>query len=276
MVDGDTLDVLRDGQRVRIRLIGIDTPETTDPRTTVECFGREAAARATELLAGKLVRIATDPSQDEHDKYGRLLAYAWLDDGTFVNRTMIAEGFANEYTYDVPYRYQAEFKAAERLAREGSIGLWSPDTCGGDTNRPAAQSRSSASGAAAPPRSPPPAEPIGAAGGVGEVIISEIYYDGKNGRAERDEQAVIANKGSSAVNLQGWHLNADDQGQDFYFPSFDLQPGQTCRVYTNERHANDCGGTFGSRQAVWANKGECGHLFDAGGNEVSTYCYHGK
>ncbi|MEO8084706.1 MAG: thermonuclease family protein, partial [Ardenticatenales bacterium] len=269
VVDGDTIDVLRAGRAERVRLIGIDTPETADPRTVVQCFGREAAARAGAMLAGKRVRIATDASQDEHDKYDRLLAYVWLEDGTFVNQALIAEGFAHEYTYDTPYRYQAEFKAAERQARERSVGLWSPDTCGGDTKQAAVSSGSSASGAAAlppvPPPAAPPAAPTPAAGGGATVAISTIFFDGRASRPESDEYAAIKNNGTTVVNLQGWRLNADDPGQDFTFPSFELQPGQTCRVYTNERQPDDCGGTFGSGQARWANDGECGHLFDAGG-----------
>jgi hypothetical protein len=70
----------------------------------------------------------------------------------------------------------------------------------------------------------------------------------------------------------GWRLNAGDSGQDFWFPSFDLQPGQSCRVNTNEVHPGYCGFSFGSGQALWNNRGDCGHLFDAAGSEVSTYC----
>ena len=84
---------------------------------------------------------------------------------------------------------------------------------------------------------------------------------------------MITNQGGSAVNLAGWPLNADDPGQDFVFPSFELQPGQSCRVYTNEDHPEYCGFSFGSGRALWANDGECGHLYDAEGVEVSTFCY---
>lgn len=75
------------------------------------------------------------------------------------------------------------------------------------------------------------------------------------------------------MDLAGWRLNADDAGQDFWFPSFALQSGQSCRVYTNEGHPESCGFSFGNGQALWANDGECGHLFDPSGAEVSTYCY---
>jgi hypothetical protein len=105
------------------------------------------------------------------------------------------------------------------------------------------------------------------------VVISYIFYDGVVARVESDEYAQITNNGGSAVNLSGWRLNAGDPGQDFWFPGFDLQPGQSCRVYTNESHPDTCGFSFGSGQALWANGGDCGYLFNAQGEQVSEYCY---
>jgi hypothetical protein len=93
------------------------------------------------------------------------------------------------------------------------------------------------------------------------------------GPAESDEYAIIKNTGGSAVNLGGWRLNAGDEGQDFWFPGFELGPGQECRVYTNESHPESGGFSFGSGSALWNNKGDCGHLYNADGVEVSTYCY---
>jgi len=271
VVDGDTIAILRDGRREPIRLIGIDSPETRDPRTVVECFGREASVRAKTLLVGQRVRIATDPTQDERDRYDRLLAYVWLEDGTFVNQAMVAEGFAYEYTYDAPYRYQAEFKAAQRLAMEASIGLWSPSTCGGDANQPASPAGAGAT-AGAPQALAPPAPTVPPVGGASTIVIVSVFENGITGK-ESDEHAVIGNVGSVPVNLTGWRLNAGHDGQDFVFPAFELQPGSTCRVYTNEVHADSCGGSFGSSSALWNNRGDCGHLFDAQGVEVSSWCY---
>lgn len=133
VVDGDTLDVDIDGKTERLRLIGIDTPETVDPRKPVQCFGKEASNRAKELLNGKSVSLEADESQGERDKYGRLLRYVFLADGTNFNLYMISEGYAHEYTYDTAYKYQKEFKQAEREARNAQKGLWSPDTCSGNS-----------------------------------------------------------------------------------------------------------------------------------------------
>jgi micrococcal nuclease len=135
VVDGDTVDVSPGG---RIRLIGIDTPETVDPRKPVQCFGREASAKAHKLLDDKTIALEADPSQGERDRYGRLLRYIWLPDGRLFNLEMIAQGYAHEYTYATPYKYQTPFKQAERTAREQNRGLWAPTTCAGNTTQAAA------------------------------------------------------------------------------------------------------------------------------------------
>lgn len=129
VVDGDTIDVSIEGKTERVRYIGIDTPETVDPRKSVECFGKEASDKAKEVLTGKSVYLESDATQSDRDKYGRLLRYIFLEDGTHVNKFMISEGYASEYTYNVPYRYQSEFKKAESDARNAKKGLWADDAC---------------------------------------------------------------------------------------------------------------------------------------------------
>ena len=128
VVDGDTIWVDNDG-RMKIRIIGLDTPETVDPRNPVQCFGLEASAQAKTILAGQSVYLETDSSQDSVDRYGRTLAYVWTESGRLLNLDMIADGFAFEYTYDLPYRYQQDFRAAEHDARAEERGLWSPSAC---------------------------------------------------------------------------------------------------------------------------------------------------
>ena len=129
VVDGDTIWVDNNGQRMKIRMIGLDTPESVDPRKPVQCFALEASAQAKTFLGGQQVYLETDPSQDTIDKYGRTLAYVWTASGRLFNLDMIADGYAFEYTYDLPYRYQQDFRAAENDARTQSRGLWSPDDC---------------------------------------------------------------------------------------------------------------------------------------------------
>lgn len=124
VVDGDTIWVRVGGDRVKLRLIGIDTPETVDPGKPVGCFGPEASAEAARLLSDSSVYLELDPSQGETDRYDRTLAYVWMADGTMFNLEMIRKGFAREYTYDDPYEYQAPFREAEQLATSDGVGLW--------------------------------------------------------------------------------------------------------------------------------------------------------
>ena len=156
VVDGDTIRIGRNGAEETLRLIGLDTPETKDPRKPVQCFGREASARAKQLLGGERVRIAQDPTQDTRDKYGRLLVYVWRTDGMFYNYRTILDGYAHEYTYDVPYQYQAQFRTAEWEARENGRGFWSARTCGGDTKQPADPLPVPPTPTPVPPEPPPP------------------------------------------------------------------------------------------------------------------------
>jgi|GEM_PF-1288470 len=159
VVDGDTADVEINGQVSRLRLIGMDTPETVDPRKPVQCFGREASARAKDLLHGKTVQLEADPSQGELDRYNRLLRYVWLPDGKLFNLEMIAQGYAHEYTFETPYTYHGVFNEAERIARERGVGLWSPATCNGNTEQPAPAPQPTAAPAPTPRPAPTAAPP---------------------------------------------------------------------------------------------------------------------
>jgi len=123
------------------------------------------------------------------------------------------------------------------------------------------------------PTPPPTLEPTAPPPSGGDVRISGIHYDGEKGRSEPDEYCEIVNQGGAAVDMKGWRLNAGNPGQDFFFPEFTLGQGQTCRVYTNESHPDSGGFSFGSGRALWANKGDCGYLYDASGREVGRYCY---
>ncbi|MBU8826533.1 thermonuclease family protein [Mycobacterium sp. IDR2000157661] len=134
VVDGDTLWVTTGDGETKIRLIGVDTPELLDPRSPVECFAQEASDFTKRALTGQSVYLEDDPSQDSIDRYGRRLAYVWTLDGRLINLDLIAEGYANEYTYSTPYRYQRSFQNAETAAAQQERGLWSPTTCNGDTS----------------------------------------------------------------------------------------------------------------------------------------------
>ncbi len=118
VIDGDTVE-LESGQHVRY--IGIDTPETVDPRKPVQCFGEEASKKNKELVEGKTVRLEKDVS--DKDQYGRLLRYVWVGE-SMVNLELVKQGFAHSYTYPPDVKYQEKILKAEKEAREGKLGLW--------------------------------------------------------------------------------------------------------------------------------------------------------
>ena len=105
----------------------------------------------------------------------------------------------------------------------------------------------------------------------GNIQIVYIFYDGLEWMYEGDEYAKIRNVGGRSLSLSGWRLNAGDVGQNYYFPAYTMQPGQECRVYTDEYHPESCGFNFGSPEALWNNSGDCGYLYNGGGSLVSTY-----
>ena len=124
VIDGDTIE-LENGEKVRY--IGIDTPETLDPRKPVQCFGKDASNKNKELVEGKPVWLVKDIS--DKDKYGRLLRYVYLGDptqesSTFVNLELVKQGFAHSYSYPPDIKFQEKFIEAEREAREAGRGLW--------------------------------------------------------------------------------------------------------------------------------------------------------
>lgn len=121
VVDGDTIVVDIDGVSEKVRLIGVDTPETVHPTKGVEPYGKEASNFTKAQLEGKKVRLEFDVQ--ERDKYGRLLAYIWLDNKLF-NETLVEKGYAQIATFPPNVKYVERFKAAQQRAREANLGLW--------------------------------------------------------------------------------------------------------------------------------------------------------
>lgn len=125
VVDGDTIDVRVQGRRERVRLIGIDTPETVRPDAPVECFGPEASAHTAELLAvGTPVRLVRDV--EARDDYGRLLAYVYrASDDLFVNLELVRAGLARPFPFPPNVTFADDFVEAAREAQASGRGLWS-------------------------------------------------------------------------------------------------------------------------------------------------------
>jgi micrococcal nuclease len=129
IVDGDTVVIDLDGTRERVRLLGIDTPETVHPTRPIECYGEESTQRITELIPpGSVVRLERDVEGRDH--FGRLLLYLYrADDDLFVNEALVAEGYAATLHIEPNGAHRGALSAAEQRARSDGLGLWG--ACGG-------------------------------------------------------------------------------------------------------------------------------------------------
>lgn len=123
VTDGDTIDIGRGWRYTRLRLIGVDTPETKHPDKPIEFYGPEASAFTKQSLEWKRVHIELD-TENEFDVYGRMLGYVFLPDGSLFNAELVKKGYARVIA-PVPFRYYTEFKQYEREARAKRIGIWS-------------------------------------------------------------------------------------------------------------------------------------------------------
>jgi micrococcal nuclease len=123
VVDGDTMDILINNKKETVRLLLVDTPETVHPTKPVEPFGPEASKFAKETLTGKDIKIEMDVS--DRDKYGRLLAYLYIDNKMF-NEMLLEKGLARvAYVYPPNIKYVDHFRDIQKKAQVSGIGIWS-------------------------------------------------------------------------------------------------------------------------------------------------------
>ena len=237
VVDGDTIKVLVAGEKLTLRYIGIDTPEMS------AADGAAARAQNIALVSGRTVRLEQDVSAT--DPYGRLLRYVWVGD-MLVNAELVRLGYARAVAYPPDTKNQAQFAALQAEAQAARRGLWAHAA-----PTPAAGTRWCRSRAC---------------GAMGRSIPNEP-----------DEYVEITNQGAVAQDLTGWRLDSERgaaSGQVFHFPAgFVMQPGQVCRVYTDEVHPEWCGLSFGYRRSgVWNNnEPDAAVLFDGDGAVVSRW-----
>ena len=130
VIDWDTLKVKNNNEEINIRMIGLDAPEKSTTRYWyTECFWNEATNHLNEILSWiTTIQVEQDPTQWETDKYWRLLWYVFFSWNN-INQKMIEDGYWFEYTYNLPYKYQKEFKKAEKSARLNKLWLWDKNTC---------------------------------------------------------------------------------------------------------------------------------------------------
>ncbi|MCB0162855.1 MAG: lamin tail domain-containing protein [Anaerolineae bacterium] len=225
VVDGDTIE-LTDGRRVRY--IGVNTPERGQP------YYSEASEANRQLVDGRQVQLEFD--QDTFDQYGRTLAYIWAD-GVLVNLEIIARGYANAFTVPPNVKYDADFRQAEREARDAGRGLW--------------------------------------AGSAVPLKITNLHADAPG--SDRDnpngEWVEITNQGSEPVNLAGYTLK-DEANHIYTFGNFTVNRGAAFRLYSGQGQntATDLyWGYIG--ESVWNNDSDAAFLRDKDGALVDTYAY---
>lgn len=126
VTDGDTFKINYNGQETKVRLIGIDTPESVHPESSKNTeYGKEAANYTKSLLENKTVKLEFDVSQT--DQYGRLLAYVYLENGEMLNEKLLKEGYAQVATYAPNVKYVEKFEQLQKEARENKLGFWAVD-----------------------------------------------------------------------------------------------------------------------------------------------------
>lgn len=121
--DGDTITVAVDGKKEKVRLIGVDTPEKNDPRKPLQCYAKAASAFTASKVKGQKVRLETDSESDTRDRYGRLLRFVYLQDGTLLNKQIVSEGYGFAMT-GFAHTKMNEFKTAQAEAEAAHKGLW--------------------------------------------------------------------------------------------------------------------------------------------------------
>jgi endonuclease YncB( thermonuclease family) len=225
VVDGDTIEVLIDGQSYELRYIGINTPEHGFP------YFQESTDANRALVEGQQVMLEKDVS--ERDRYGRLLRYVYLTNGLFVNGELVARGFSESIAYPPDTKHQDELDALKAQAQAQGLGMW----------RPA-----------------PPLEPMNL---IIDPSCSQFNSPGDDNYSKEEEYVCITNQGLAAVDITRWWLR-DEAGASYYFPAFTLDPGASVRVRTGcgQDTSSDLYWCR-SGSAVWNNGGDKAYLYNA-------------
>lgn len=225
VVDGDTIELV-DGRRVRY--IGINTPERDQP------YYKEATDSNRQLVERKQVQLEFDV--DTFDQYGRTLAYVWVD-GLLANVEIVRRGFANVYTVPPNVRYEADFRAAERSAREAGRGLWA--------------------GADLPLR----------------ILQIQANAPGSDNENPNGEWVEIANQGASPVSMREFTLK-DEANHIYKFGDFTLPPGAQFKLFSGVGRDSSTKLYWGLvNDSVWNNDSDTAFLRDATGALVDSYTY---
>lgn len=256
VIDGDTVEArFPNGETDTLRLLGVDTPETTLSRVNPEEFegipdttvgrdhlfnwGELAAEYANDQLEGETVRIEVDPEADRRGSFGRLLVYLYVDGENF-NKLLLTKGYAR--VFESTFSKRTEFEDAEATARADNVGLW--DFEEPETPTPSPSDAGTATRTATLQG--------------GELVVSNIHADaeGNDHYNLNDEYIVFKNTGDAELVLSGWTVE-DEVGHTYRFPSgFTLAPGATVTLYTGDGENTNSKLYWGSGRAIWNNDGD--------------------
>lgn len=251
------------GRTDTIRLLGVDTPETygqvsseefegipdtRDGRAWLSDWGSKASSFAQTELAGRTVRIATDPEADRRGGYDRLLVYLYVD-GTNFNKQLLTEGYAR--LYDSQFSKRQAFVSAEEQAQESTMGLWGYST-------PAAPDNDDSGGS-----------------GSGHLEVASVHEDaaGNDHENKNDEYLVFENTGSVNLDIGGW-IVYDEAEHSYRVPSgTTVGAGSTITLYTGSGTDSDTALYWGSDSAIWNNGGDTTVVENDAGQVVIEHSY---
>lgn len=250
VTDGDTMDVrMPDGSTETIRLLGVDTPETSASETAPEDWegipdtadsrrwladwgGRATDFADNRLSVGSEIYLETDEAADRRGSFGRLLVYAYQSESasTSFNLRLLQDGYAR--VYDSEFSKRAEFDTAEDRARSSGTGAWG--------------------------YTPPTTTDSAGASGSGSLAVADVHADADGNDHENlnDEYVVFENTGGSRLDMGGWTVS-DSADHTYTIPSgFSLAPGESVTIYTGSGSNSGSSLYWGSDSAVWNNGGD--------------------
>jgi micrococcal nuclease len=242
VVDGDTIEVILNGDMRRLRYIGIDAPE----------IGEEGSNEASEvnrdLVSGKVVTLEKDIS--EEDQFGRLLRYVYLEDGTFVNAALVTSGFAVAAAYPPDIKFQESLFLAQQDAEENGRGFWRTEQAAQTT---------------------PEGDTVSQV--ILDVACSRFNAPGNDNENKNEEYVCFNNPSVAEIDMSGWQLK-DEYGWVYQFNTFILNVDTTVKIRSG------CGDDSSvdlywckSDTAVWNNDGDCLYLSNDSGELQIEYCY---
>jgi len=235
VIDGDTLIVRRGGEKIRVRLIGINAPEHD------ECYGSQATQALRHLVDGRTVTLVTDT--EASDQYGRLLAYVYVD-GKLANQSLVEDGFALARPYPPNTSLQPDLDRAMQRARRERAGMWAPSACG---SKPSA---------------------------IVDIGRISFNPPGPDGQHLDQETVTLRNNQESPIDLSGWTLRDGSSVHRFVFPAgFELLPGTGVTVHTGCGRDGSEDLHWCADGPIWNNEGDIVMLFDDSGALVSSITY---